>query len=257
MGCAGNAGLVERHWHCARIKQERNLFSKFKGRKSFFRIPESLIRTGLVLAIGCIGLTSVPAIAADQAPPDPCESPLVDAVEARNIARSLMQERGWIQSRSTRVTLGIGTVFHIQKAACVDGQWRVTAVLKEHLTPDREMVVVINCQSGEIEDSKPAIVGSTHDDSYKVDDTAPAGVVNSRGVQSMAIKSGQKTILYAEKTLAKCKKRRRTGSNIRKSDCVAGGSYPITTGTYDEPLVTTVPRVRPNVPPGVPRSRND
>ncbi len=107
----------------------------------------------LIVILGAIGLSSTPATAAEQMSADPCDSALINAVEARNIARSLMQERGWIQSRSIRKTLGIGTVFHIKNTNCVNGQWQVRAILREGLSPSRKAVVLINCHSGEMEET--------------------------------------------------------------------------------------------------------
>jgi hypothetical protein len=105
----------------------------------------------LIAALFILGLSSAPASAAEPVSTDPCDSALVNMTEARTIARSLMKERGWIQSRTIRKTLGTGPVFHIRNTKCVNGQWRVSATLREGLSPSRKTVVLINCHSGAIE----------------------------------------------------------------------------------------------------------
>ncbi len=68
-------------------------------------------------------------------------------------------------------------------------------------------------------------------------------------VQSVADNPGLGTIVSDGKTSAKCKRRRITGSNIRKSGCTDpdSGSQPVRVGTYTEPVLSNTPgSVRPS-----------
>lgn len=107
--------------------------------------------TILIAAILIIGSSSTPAANAQQAQADPCDGALVNGVEARTIVRSLMQDLGWIESRSIRKTLGMSPVFHIRNIECVNGQWRVNTTLRVGLSNNTNAVVLVNSDSGAIE----------------------------------------------------------------------------------------------------------
>ena len=104
--------------------------------------------TSLIAILGIVGLLSASAAAAEQVAADPCDSALVNEKEAKRIASSFMQDLGYTRSDTIA-----GTRFRIREANCVNGQWRVRASLSAGFSPDRETVVLVNCHSGEIEET--------------------------------------------------------------------------------------------------------
>jgi hypothetical protein len=83
------------------------------------------------------------------------------------------------------------------------------------------------------------------------DDVARAGSREIAGrpgndgteAQSVADNSGLGTIAYDGRTVTKCKRRRSTGSNMRRSSCsnVDSGSQPVRVGTYTDPVPVITP----------------
>lgn len=61
--------------------------------------------------------------------------------------------------------------------------------------------------------------------------------------QTVANNSGLGTVVYDEKTTAKCKRVRSTGSNMRRSSCTPpdSGSQAVRTAVYSEPVPTMTP----------------
>lgn len=106
---------------------------------------------GLATALLILGLSSTAVTASEPELTDPCDNALISEAEAQRISKALLREQGWIESRTIRSTLGIGTRFHIKEAKCMNGQWHVSAVLKEGLSNNSNAVVLVNSHSGAIE----------------------------------------------------------------------------------------------------------
>ena len=106
----------------------------------------------LIAVLGAIFLFSASAAVAEQVAADPCDSALINEKEAKGTASSLMQELGWDRSGSFRSS-ATGTRFRIGEANCVNGQWRVSVTLNRGKAPSVAAVVLINCHSGEIEET--------------------------------------------------------------------------------------------------------
>jgi hypothetical protein len=112
------------------------------------------LRSGasLVAVLSGICLFSASAAVAEQVAADPCDSALISEEQAKGTASSLMQELGWDRSGSFRSS-AMGTRFRIGEANCVSGQWRVSVTLSRGKAPSMAAVVLINCHSGEIEET--------------------------------------------------------------------------------------------------------
>ena len=79
--------------------------------------------------------------------------------------------------------------------------------------------------------SSPTIVDTTHEAPATVAETSPIGDAGTPDAQVVVNDSGLGTIVYDEKTRAKCKKVRRSGSRIRRSSCdSSSGSQPVRLG---------------------------
>ena len=107
----------------------------------------------LIAVFGAIGVFSSSATAAEQVTADPCNEAVVTEQEAKNLASSFLREQGWarwLEFRSTATTR-----FHIREANCLNGQWRVSVIFNKRVDSlhGKQGVVLINCHSGEIEET--------------------------------------------------------------------------------------------------------
>ncbi len=98
--------------------------------------------------------------------------------------------------------------------------------------------------------SAPAVDDTAHNATVIAGQSAPTESAESPDMQVGTTDSGLGTIVYSEKSRATCKKRRRTGSNLRKSTCDRSiASQPVRAVTENDPAIavgTAVGPVRPN-----------
>ena len=98
--------------------------------------------------------------------------------------------------------------------------------------------------------SAPAVDDTAHNTTVIAGQSAATESAESPDMQVGTTDSGLGTIVYSEKTRATCKKRRRTGSLLRKSTCDRSiVSQPVRAVTENDPAIavgTAMGTVRPN-----------
>ena len=111
--------------------------------------PVSRMVFGLFI-VAAMGLYSSSAAMAGSEPvavKDPCANSVVDADEAKQIAADYMKDLGYNEHVG-------GSIWHfsLQESNCVNGQWRINVDLGPHIALKDKAMVLVNCQTGEVED---------------------------------------------------------------------------------------------------------
>ena len=101
----------------------------------------------LVAILGLLLSKGVFAGVETEAKENPCANSVVTSDEAKEIASDYMTELGYNEHVG-------GSVWHftLQEANCVNGQWRIDVDLGPHIALKEKAMVLVNCQTGEIED---------------------------------------------------------------------------------------------------------
>lgn len=102
---------------------------------------------GMVAAL-LLGLSAVPVPGdAREEKSNPCAGAAIGGEQAKEIAAAYLDELGY-----QRLDLDSDWHFRLGDAACVNGQWRVKVELGPSAEIRKKRMVLVNCQTGEIED---------------------------------------------------------------------------------------------------------
>ena len=77
----------------------------------------------------------------------PCANALIDGEQAKEIAADYMNSLGYEEHVG-----GSNWHFDLQGSTCVNGQWRVGVDLGPRMALKEKAMVLVNCQTGEVED---------------------------------------------------------------------------------------------------------
>ncbi len=96
---------------------------------------------GLLLSFGALADTKT--MAGDQ----PCDQAVITQAEAEKIATGYLEELGYDEHSPSSVWH-----FSMRDSECINGQWRVRVDLGAEANIKNRRVVLVNCQTGEVED---------------------------------------------------------------------------------------------------------
>jgi hypothetical protein len=101
----------------------------------------------LIAILGLLLSNGVFAGDAEEAKGNPCANAVVTSDEAKEIASDYMKDLGYNEHVG-------GSIWHfsLQEANCVNGQWRIHVDLGPHIALKDKAMVLVNCQTGEVED---------------------------------------------------------------------------------------------------------
>ncbi len=102
---------------------------------------------GLIAVFAIVGLSNSSASANDAFRPDACDSALISAGQAKGIASAFLRDMGYGSGRTALLR------YDARRAICLHGQWRVSFKLSHAASRAEKAVVLVNCHSGEIEES--------------------------------------------------------------------------------------------------------
>ena len=106
-----------------------------------------ILGTFAIAILGLLLSTGVFAGTGSEAGESPCAKAVITADEAKDIASDYMTDLGYNEHVG-------GSVWHftLQEASCVNGQWRINVDLGPHISLKEKAMVLVNCQTGEVED---------------------------------------------------------------------------------------------------------
>ncbi len=108
------------------------------------------IASGLLLSASLSAILAIAALsgaaAQEQTTADPCDSAVIDAMQAEGIATTYLRDMGF-DTRPTALTR-----FGVRGVICRNGQWRVSVNLSQAQSRAERAVVLVNCHTGAIED---------------------------------------------------------------------------------------------------------